>query len=943
MIMKMFHTYRLAVLLTVFLTFLFSGFAQETEYRYLSGTGNDNTVPWKFYCSAGMNSGKWTTIAVPSCWELQGFGSYNYGLDPWDERLNEYGIYRLEFRLPETWKRKTVKIVFEGVMTDAEVKINGKPAGPVHQGAFYEFIYDIGKLLNFGNKLNRLEVTVHKHSADTSVNEAERWGDYWVFGGIFRPVYLEALPADHIDRVATDARANGDFKADVYFSSSKAAFLEVELQNLNGTEIAIREEKIQKPTDGNISISTHFKDIHSWNPEFPNLYQLVFRLLDKNHETLHQTSVRTGFRTVEVRAKDGIYVNGVKIKFKGICRHTFWPSSGRTTSKAISIKDVKLIREMNMNAVRMSHYPPDKHFLDVCDSLGLFVLDELAGWGPPPYKTDIGRKLVKEMVIRDVNHPCIVLWDNGNEGGWNPALDDEFSRWDIQHREVIRPRQIFRKINTLHYFKYNYLAYDSYQRDRILLSTEFLHGCWDEGLGAGLEDYWNLMWNNPICAGGFLWSFLDEAVVRTDRNNQLDANGRYAQDGIVGPYRQKEGSFFTVREIWSPVHFIKKFITPSFDGKFTVENRYHYTNLDQCEFQAQWIRFRGPDDLAITPLQVKETNIPKVHLAPGEKGILSVEMPDNWVSFDALYIKALDPRGNEIFTWSFPLKGPDEMQYKYRETTESTQPVKVEETGQAILVRSQNITFEFDKKTGILDRAYKDNKDITIRNGPRFITTEKIEFTGVHHYMDEHGQYIMEFSFQGRKDKFVNIQYQIKWIVRTNGLLDLIVTGNNMQGISFDYPEEKIQSIKRLGDGPYRVWRNRLKGTRLAVWENEYNNTITGDPATNYNYPEFKGFFSSLYWARLMNKDNSSMTIYCHTPYTFFRIFTPEINKNTREGYGIGAVEYPEGDLSFLNAIPPIGTMFKKTEMLGPHSQPVTEYGWDSEPVMLNLTFDFNR
>ncbi len=219
--MKQF-TFKLAGFLLAFFASAFLGHAQETEIRYLSGTGNDDTVPWEFYCSNGMNSKKWTTIPVPSCWELQGFGSYNYGIDPWEERMNEHGIYRHEFLLPDTWKDKKVNIVFEGVMTDAHVKINGKSAGPIHQGAFYEFKYDVSKLLNFGDKTNRLELTVYKHSSDSLVNEAERWCDYWIFGGIFRPVYLEVLPADHIERIATNTKANGHFKADTYFKASKA-------------------------------------------------------------------------------------------------------------------------------------------------------------------------------------------------------------------------------------------------------------------------------------------------------------------------------------------------------------------------------------------------------------------------------------------------------------------------------------------------------------------------------------------------------------------------------------------------------------------------------------------------------------------------------------------------------------------------------------------------
>ena len=122
-------------------------YSQQTQVQYLSGTGAQNTVPWEFYCSDGMNSKQWTTIEVPSCWEQQGFGQYQYGRDPFEERLKEVGIYKHDFSVPKNWNSKEVLIVFEGVMTDAKVKINGKLVGPVHQGAFYEFHYDISKNL----------------------------------------------------------------------------------------------------------------------------------------------------------------------------------------------------------------------------------------------------------------------------------------------------------------------------------------------------------------------------------------------------------------------------------------------------------------------------------------------------------------------------------------------------------------------------------------------------------------------------------------------------------------------------------------------------------------------------------------------------------------------------------------------------------------------------
>ena len=166
--------------------------AQKTEIQYLSGLDKDHTVQWDFFINNGMNRDKWSKIGVPSNWELQGFGSYLYGKV--NKEINETGLYKYEFTVSKTWKKKKVYIVFEGSMTDTEVKINGKLAGPIHQGAFYQFKYDISELLNWEGK-NLLEVTVTKESANESVNRAERLSDYWVFGGIFRPVYLKAVPA----------------------------------------------------------------------------------------------------------------------------------------------------------------------------------------------------------------------------------------------------------------------------------------------------------------------------------------------------------------------------------------------------------------------------------------------------------------------------------------------------------------------------------------------------------------------------------------------------------------------------------------------------------------------------------------------------------------------------------------------------------------------------
>ena len=214
-----------SIFLFVFSCFLSFATPTQKQTLYLSGADNTYTKTWEFFCTSGRNSGVWSKIEVPSHWEQQGFGEYDYGRDyrTYGKKFkfaDEKGMYKYTFQVPADWKNRKVFIVFEGSMTDTEVKINGQLAGPVHQGAFYQFRYDITDKLKFGQP-NLLEATVSKMSAEPSVNRAERFADYWVFGGIFRPVYLEAFPQEFISHLSIDAKADGSFAMDVFVQNLK--------------------------------------------------------------------------------------------------------------------------------------------------------------------------------------------------------------------------------------------------------------------------------------------------------------------------------------------------------------------------------------------------------------------------------------------------------------------------------------------------------------------------------------------------------------------------------------------------------------------------------------------------------------------------------------------------------------------------------------------------
>ncbi len=824
-------------------------------------------------------------------------------------------------------------------MTDAELKINGQSAGEIHQGAFYAFKYDITKLLKFGEQ-NLLEVAVAKHSANQSVNEAERKADFWIFGGIFRPVYLEVLPEIHIDELAIDAKADGVFQAfcTVQSSADKAI---VEIFNSAGISIGkILGKGIGgrwNPHDlldiefDSFKFEKIFFNPKKWSSETPDLYKAVVTIY-RHKKVLHTITKKFGFRTIEVKQRDGIYVNGVKVKMKGINRSPFRPETGRTLSKQNSIEDVLLIKDMNMNAVRCSHYPPDDHFLDACDSMGLFVMDELAGWHGN-YDTKTGEKLFKEMIDHDGYHPSVIMWANGNEGGHNFELDTLFKQYDVQQRPVVHPWQLFGGIETQHYREYNYGIGNYENGKEIVMPTEFLHGQFDGGHGAGLEDYWEKMWCNPLSAGGFLWDFADQAVVRKDKNDSLDTDKFRAADGIVGPHHEKEGSYYAIKEIWSPVFFERREITPQFDGTFNIENRYHFTNINQCSFSWKLRRFNLQTTKEETGTAVAPT------IAPGKKGILQIKLPANWKDYDALYVTAKDAYSRELFTWSFPISNPKKIGERMV-VKEGKDKIKIPVADTtAILVHVKDLQLMFNEVNGTLTYVRNKNGVIPFNNGP--VLQEGVNnFRRIKRYF-EGDNYIIESTF----DKKENYN-TLRWTVYPSGWIKLEVQYfpgayfTDFAGINFSFPEKNIKAVEYMGNGPYRVWKNRMKGNQFGVWNKEYNNTETGE--SPWKYPEFKGYHSNMYWCKFIT-EQQSFTVCTENEDLFYRLFTPAWKTDQWHNY---EPLFPSGDISFMQGISSIGSKTQRNETTGPMGMKNIFYDYEKDPLRalkLVLYFNFNN
>lgn len=908
------------------LTMLASAAPAATETLWLSGRDRASAVPWDFFCTAGRNSGRWVKLPVPSQWDVLGHGTLHYDRDDTGAPI-EQGLYRHRFAVPAQWTGRRVFLVFDGAMTDTTAMLNGRSVGPTHQGGFYQFRYEVTPFVRFGAD-NLLEVAVDKHSANESVNHAERNADFWVFGGIYRPVRLEAVPTQFIARVAIDARADGRFTADLTLDGlTDAATATVELLDADGHTTGVRAEASVNAGTASVRLAASLPNLRTWTAETPRLYTARFSLRREGME-MHQREQRFGFRTIEVRPTEGIFVNGRRVILKGVNRHSFRPESGRTLSEEDQREDIALIHSLNMNAVRMSHYPPDERFLELCDELGLYVLDELGGW-QKSYDTPTGRRLVEAMVTRDVNHPSILFWDNGNENGWNTELDGEFARWDPQSRTVLHPWDTFSGINTIHYPTYEETAaaaeglsfhrvlkvagkgrYRHVQEPSVFMPTEFMHGLYDGGMGAGFEDYWAVMSGMRALGGAFFWVFADEGLKRPD-TGEIDVVGNRAPDGLVGPYLQREASAATIQEIWSPIVIRERELPEDFAGTVTVENHYDFINANTCRFHWELRDYPAPGRLGGTSV-IASGEVPAPDLAPGAVGKCTLPLPAGWRRAGALALRVDNAAGRALWTWVWPLARVGGS------APRAASAATFDETAEAVTLRAGGFHARFARHTGYLAGAGWGEHEWSLANGPR---PAQGEARLVRLTTGRDGDAVtLTAGYEGALS-------EVHWRLEADGTLacDYRYRAEGEQpfiGVVFDLPAGDVRSKRWLGDGPYRVWQNRRRGVTYGLWESAFNDTITG--YRGWVYPEFQGCFANVRWMEFQTTAGP-LVMEPLTPDLFVQVLNPEFPEEKLARFA--RVDLPGAGLGLLHAIPAIGNKFFPAAQTGPQSQPSRALG----------------
>ena len=393
-----------------------------------------------------------------------------------------------------------------------------------------------------------------------------------------------------------------------------------------------------------------------------------------------------------------------------------------------------------------------------------------------------------------------------------------------------------------------------------------------------------------------------------------------------------EGSFYTVREIWCPVQ-VRCEKLPMLE----VENRFDFTRLDECRFEWELVRFPEPGSREAGKTVIAKGALAGPRVAPHASGQLELPLPTGWKDADAVFVTVRDPVGRELWTWSWPIQSRDAQLVRAMSQNGAAGAVAIDDAEDRLTVRvGDGLSLAFDKRIGYIAGVTVRGEPVPFSNGPRLVasatqTVRQEQGEGkkpktVSSMRDLAGTNTftrLTHRMEG-SDAVIDVEYEgalrsVRWIVRPDGWVRLeyayrIDQPCDLAGIQFDYPEKLVKSIRRLGQGPYRVWKNRLKGTRWDVWQNAYNDTVPGE---SWGFPEFKGYFGNWFWATFETEEGW-ITFMSSSGDTYLGVYRPNEGPDPART----KIYTPPTGLAVFDAIPPIGTKFTDPHQSGPQSQP---------------------
>ncbi len=861
---------------------------KSSRFMSLNGTWRFNLVPEPSlrpvdFMDPKFNSSTWDTIPVPSNWEMLGYdkplycnveyphsntppvirarpgfndNGENYGINP-------VGSYLREFTVPANWLSERTILQFNGIYSAANVWLNGEYVGYT-QGSNNVAEFDITPFLKSGK--NILAVEVFRWS-DGSYLECQ---DMFRMSGIFRDVNLLNVPVAGVEDIYVTTDLNDNFtKAEINVRTLKtvgfSGQITYKLYSPDGTLIS-------SGADSTIVVNNPIL----WSAEKPYLYRLdVVQTLNGKDEMAF--SLPVGIRKVEIIGSL-LYINGKRVFLKGVNRHDTSPINGRAVTNDEMLTDVIMMKQNNINTLRTSHYPVNPKMMAMCDYYGLYVCDEadledhanqsISGW-PSWIPAFVDR--INRMVMRDRNHPSVVMWSLGNEAGNGKNFEycyDEAKRLDPTrpvHYEGTRNGKDFGGNDYSDFYSKMYpgqawMHTNTSGLDKPMFICEYAHAM-GNAMG-NFKEYWNVIENSNSTIGGCVWDWVDQAIydpqkmkqgiyqITTGYDYPGPHQGNFCSNGIIGPERKPTAKLAEVKA----AHQWIKFDSISQNGnKVTlhVRNCYDFTNLD--EFSLKW-------ELLVDGVVVREKTVDMPSVEPNGNADILIELPklkkdkETILRVYALRKAAMhhQPAGYVEAMASFELQPRQPLPL-----LKASGKLGVEQADSTVAFNGRNVTAVFNTNTGVLTNLTLNGIDvISDAMGPRFDNHRWIEndrFKNTDDGMEQNATVTVGENTFVSERKGTLADEKIIYTIYPQGVVDMDVTiiphGNTLRraGVSMGI-DSTLTKMEYYANGPLSNSNDRLDGQLPG----RYTTTVA-ESGEHYVKPQSTGNRENLRELRLIN------------------------------------------------------------------------------------------
>ncbi len=878
--------------------------SQSKNFLSLNGKWKFNWVktpsqrPVTFW-QQNYDASSWHSINVPGNWERQGYGTPHYAnieyVFPANQPFiphdyNPVGSYLKSFTLPDNWQEQQITIRLGAVNSAFYIWINGKKVG-YSQGSKLPAEFDATPFVKSG--VNKIALEVYRWS-DGSYLEDQ---DGWSLSGIERDVYLYSrtkvyITDYHANTTLDDSYQNGIFNGTVSITNETNEDVSKEI--IVSLKNEFKETKtIAIPANSTVEVKVDkiINNVKSWSAETPYLYPLLIRLDDNQF-----INKNIGFKRVEIKNTQ-VLINGQAVYFKGVDRHETDPFTGHVVSKESMERDIRLMKQNNINAVRSAHYPNDPYWLDLCDQYGLYVIDEANIESHPlaiDKNTQIGNEMswlpshlmrTKRMYYRDRNHPSIYSWSLGNEAGEGEIfrttyqwLKDQDANRIVQYEPA--GKKDYTDVYCPMYPKPEYLiSHGKSDSDKPSIMIEYCHAM---GNSVGnLQDYWDIIETYPNLQGGYIWDWVDQSLEYKDEDGNsylayghdyhpdLPTDGNFLNNGLIDPYRNPHPHLSEVKKVYEPVQF-------SFLGGQTIEvkNKNFFTDLSDKVVHIRvlmdgLVAFEKSNiNLNVAPQSSLELVIPEIpeFFIPESEYILEICLIQNEET-------DMIPKGHEIAWDQFALNSPISILGDENHTSDFT----ITNSPQEILMKNKSVEFKIDSKSGEITSWIFEGKEITnqpIRSNFWRPPTDNDLGNG----MDKWAKIWQEATYNYKATLIkkplknaLEISFTVSYeLPNKEASVIVIYNLHNNGSLKVDYsfaPNQKdLPNIPRIGmfltlpntftdvewygKGPEESYWDRKTGQKIGVYSGEII-----DQFHRYSRPQETGNKTDVRWMEVSSKD----------------------------------------------------------------------------------------